>query len=63
MNNEDTTADVRISNWTLATKTTPQARDISSSTSDDTRRAPTESAHDASYNVSPDGDHQDVLAA
>jgi hypothetical protein len=28
MNNEDNTADVRISNWTLATGTKPGARDV-----------------------------------
>ena len=30
MTNEDNTADVRISNWTLATGTKPGAREVSS---------------------------------
>ena len=32
MTNEDNTADVRVSNWTLATGTTPGARDVYSPT-------------------------------
>ena len=38
MTNEDTTADVRISNWTLATGTKPGARDVYSPTRDAARR-------------------------
>ena len=43
MTNEDNTADVRISNWTLATGTKPGARDVCSPTTrDTTRRTETE---------------------
>ena len=61
MTNEDNTADVRISNWTLATGTKPGARDVYSPTKDAARRATGESTLDASWNASLDGDRQDVL--
>ena len=62
MTNEDTTADVPISNWTLATGTKPGARDVYSPARDAARRAAGESTLDASWNASLDGDRQDVLA-
>jgi hypothetical protein len=39
MTNEDVTADVPISNWTLATGTKPGARDVYSPPSDAAQRA------------------------
>jgi hypothetical protein len=62
MTNEDTTADVRISNWTLATGTKPGARDVYSPQRDAARRAAGESTLEASWNASLDGDRQDVVA-
>ena len=38
MTNEDNTADVRISNWTLATGTKPGAREVYSPTTSSTAR-------------------------
>ena len=60
--NEDVRADVPISNWTLATKTKPGARDVSSPRRADTRCAPGERTLDASCQASLDGECQDVLA-
>jgi hypothetical protein len=62
MTHEDTTAEVRISNWTLATGTKPGARDVYWPTRDAARRAAGASTLDASWNTSLDGDRQDVLA-
>jgi hypothetical protein len=62
MTTEDTTADVPISNWTLATRTKPGARDRYLPTNDATRRAPGQSTLDGSWNATLDGDRQAVLA-